>query len=561
MKKFFAALCFALLLAMPSFGAQRTLDGAVLKEITVNFNPAPAYFYNGIYYLPANDYVLALLSLKNVDGQIEKAEENATDSVSFKELSEGTLVADSDAEYPEYACIGDEVFFALTYSNAQRLGLTLDLKENGDFFVYGNSKFTVYSHNGLAWDSGWETNTDTYGVNGKNCVRINYWSRRFFRGNALYVSYDGGEFTTVDDMRFVAGYSDILEMNADTAKIFALYSKDKTNGIIVSKDETYELTLDIPTATITEAKLTNKVERDVHGFVVDKDGNVDTSTLYSEDDYLPYAFYSGGKVILNGTMMRSYNVFYYIAEYGDKAFPVAIFGSTHNGFICAEDLVNYGYEMSVDYENHITYLSRNPSKEIKPMSFEGTNEQLPIYDSDWKIVIDGREIHLGFNIGGYTLISVKELGECEEGVLDENYRVTYVTTPDMVQPPEYVRFTEKIDDVDDYTKLLYTETEVSADATVTAADSEALSAVGIKYYYKENNGNVYVYALVRQTPELKAIAADSEKTEAFTENLVWFARTHFIDGIVFETDGSDTAVERMVEKISADTRIDFARLK
>ena len=90
--------------------------------------------------------------------------------------------------------------------------------------------------------------------------------------------------------------------------------------------DVYTVTRDMASGTVISSELTDRVEENIYGLLENSAGE-----LVGPTPIVQSAYYYGGHVILNGTMMRSY----------------ALTGSTFQHFywIKAEDLENYGYTL------------------------------------------------------------------------------------------------------------------------------------------------------------------------------------------------------------------------
>ncbi len=173
----------------------------------------------------------------------------------------------------------------------------------------------------------------------------------------------------------------------------------------------YRITYDISSKKELKRELINTISKGMYGLYENSDGT------FCFNIALPKAaYYSGCHVIFNGTPMRSYNL--------EWSLPNA----QTNYWIRVEDLEHYGYDMVTDFEGRATYFTQNPKKEWTPLGFDGTDERLPVYESDWKIYIDGKQPRLAFNIGGSTLVYCGELGSLKAGTIWENYDVMNVTS-------------------------------------------------------------------------------------------------------------------------------------
>lgn len=89
--------------------------------------------------------------------------------------------------------------------------------------------------------------------------------------------------------------------------------------------------------------------------------------------------------------------------FSNKKIPLYTYRT--NTCICAEDLVNYGFDMKWDTQKRRTSFS------MTGMLKEGKNNNLyegPIYKSDIGIYVNGKYIE-SFNTGGYSLISMADL--------------------------------------------------------------------------------------------------------------------------------------------------------
>lgn len=80
-------------------------------------------------------------------------------------------------------------------------------------------------------------------------------------------------------------------------------------------------------------------------------------------------------------------------------------------YIRCEDLAYFGYDMFWNPNTRTTTLTKNCQKDWVDYEEQpyDKNEEYLIYESDCKIILDGKEISRCYNIGGYTLIPLYEL--------------------------------------------------------------------------------------------------------------------------------------------------------
>lgn len=465
MKKFLITLmvlCAALSLLCLSAAAEE-LNAVPLNEqrLVVNYltrrnsgRDLPYLFHNSMIYMPLDYYHQALLGISVSDEadqitvrtlpdegyvNIEDNEQGRVPSVRPLVVAEKTVSLDgrvydnASQPYP-FAYLEGNLYMPLAYSYVKDMGWSIHTNLVDGVtttFLYSDSAFTVNESDGM-----WNRNTAYYNISGTNCVRLINDYSRFFSNQTLSFAasaYDG--FADYKNDRYDKAYLPEMELKGTTLKIGAGYYEEWVSGHILAGNknyahEDYVLTIDISNGTILDETLIDKSVRNMYGLLEDMDGKL-LGILDLPPGHDNYAYFDGGHIILNGTMMRSYTVFMYVGSpelVEGTNMPVVIEGSQYKYWLRVEDLENYGYDMVTDFENRATYFTRNPEKEITPMDLSGTNENLPIYKSDWKIYIDGKEPKLYHNIGGYTLIYCGELGETTEDELDDGYEVMRVNT-------------------------------------------------------------------------------------------------------------------------------------
>ncbi len=434
---------------------------------TVETTALPNLLYKDIIYIPLDEAHQSLLGLEveetgaatDVKNALTdeyrlvaaKAEDPSRESGEIA-FAQNVSVNGEPSDYP-FLLRSDVLYLPLTWSNMQSLGIAA-LDDGSELRLCSDSRFQTYRH-----ETRYYFEKSYYVSSVDCCVKMVYDIQHFFSSKKLYYSLNGSDFTEIDpnalgrnpdvslpevypDGNTVISYNVEPEMTLDGSKLAIKVSYMREWLASVAGDpessahDEYLLNIDLSSQTVTDATLVEVFSKNMYGLLERSDGSfLETPNPYPDNEnFMCYAYYDGGHVILNGTMMRSYELFMYVGsayktETGD--FQV-VSGYPHPYWICAEDLENYGYDMVVDYENRATYFTRNPDKPVTPLGFDGTDEHLPTYESDWKIYIDGAEPRLYFNIGGYTLIYCGELGSLEEGSLDDDYKVMYVTTYDLL---------------------------------------------------------------------------------------------------------------------------------
>lgn len=460
MKKLIITLFAMLILSVPAFAENGAAVNPVLetKPLQVNFltrkkgDVYPYLNYNDVTYIPLDGYHKAVLGIdvtedengiyithtvyagnddyrqaydinsqRDADGYAYLVDTSAGVQV---DMSAPAATVDSpvylagfiysDTEFPFFA-FNNELYMPLSWQVLTMMDWQLDW-DGSILHLYGDSRFMTHATPGATgWRSDWHNTTTYYQVSGKFCARIQFTETLRSMWRALYLSSGGISLahpshigTLTNKMELKDGMLTIIENKYDSITYPGVWPIPNYSRSY----DVYTVTRDAASGAVINAELTDRIEENMYGLLENSAGELVGPTPTAQS-----AYYDGGHVILNGTMMRSYKL----------VNPPYYFQSSY--WIKAEDLESYGYDMVTDYENRATYFTRNPGKAITPMGFEGTNEELPIYDSDWKIYIDGKEPRFYYNIGGYTLIFAGELGEHSIEALDDNYYVMRVTTP------------------------------------------------------------------------------------------------------------------------------------
>lgn len=437
MKKLILSLLALLMLVIPVLaedGGTVTLTRETIPLIA-NFRELsyqPYLRYADVVYIPLDGYHQALLGITvtendeniNIDSYDSYKQLNINDSeyawtsdeyvdITARRIIKPVYLNSVITDYP-FFCFNGEIYMPLSWHNLQCMNWSLDF-DKAMLQLYADSKFAVSSTTNPA-TTNFHTDFSRYQVRGKYCVEM-YESITFYSEKITLFIYHDGERISIDGTDFTNMWfeNDVLKVLQVVPESYTPPPHGKSIPSIESS--TYEITIDINTGEILEKILIDTISRDMYGLYVHSDGSIYTgNTIRYNPGYHPptAAYYDGGHVILNGTMMRSYSLV-------DSTLQSSY-------WIRAEDLENYGYDMVVDFENRSTSFFRNPDKQIAPMDFEGTNERLPIYDSDWKIYIGGKEPKYSYNIDGYTLVFAGELGEYSISNLNSNYKVMNVVT-------------------------------------------------------------------------------------------------------------------------------------
>lgn len=602
---FIISVVMAALIAVPA-AAETVIncvaaDAPVINTLTrSNENALPYLSYGDITYIPLDDYHQALLnvSASEADGRIiiessisdeyRLVNDSASDGFNISEpvfavekdvvvngreytgvrSRSSYLMPDNSGYYPyPFLRFNGTLYMPLTWQYAQDMGWTISSEEN-QLRIYADSRFSTFQSSG-EWMNGWYQETAYYLVSGINCVRIKDWYRRFFSGFILSVS-SGGDFSDFSSKFFKGFSAENMTISGNELEITANYYGYAPDHVqSATPTEIYRLKIDIPTLTLTDTKLIKRnVFNRIYGAFENENGNFDEEVIYDDS----YFYYAGGHVILNGTAMRSYTGFVYKVYRTDEGLINSWGASADPYWICAEDLENYGYDMTVDLENRATYFTRNPEKEITPLGFEGTNEHLPIYESDWKIYIDGVEPKLYYNIGGYTMVNSGELGEYEDSPYTESFYVRSVTTPDMaVAEPKIVGyysvdvFDEPVENLQSQylTDVMYAFIIPHADGTIYIPKPDILRELVEKAHADGAKVHASIGGWSAEGENLLSnfitIASDEELTRKFIESCVWLIREYDLDGIEidWEHPTAETAelYENFMLAVCSDPRI------
>lgn len=438
MKKLILSLFALLMLAVPAMakdGSAVTLTRETMPLIA-NFRELsyqPYLRYADVVYIPIDEYHQALLGISvteddegiNIVGCDDYARLEINDSdytwtsvagyadITAREIVKPVYLNSVITDYPCFRFNG-EIYMPLSWNNLQCMNWSLEL-DQAKLRLYADSKFTTASTINPA-TTNFHTDYSRYQIRGKYCVEM-YNSISFYSEKITLFIYHDGERISIDGTEFTDMWfeNDVLKVLQVVPESYLPPPHGKSIPSIESS--TYEITIDINTGEILEKTLIDTISRDMYRMYVHSDGSIYTgNTVIYNPGYRPptAAYYDGGHVTLNGTVMRSYELI-------DSTLQPSF-------WIRVEDLENYGYDMVVDLENRSTSFFRNPDKQITPMDFEGTNERLPIYDSDWRIYIDGKEPKYSYNIGGYTLVFAGELGE--HSINYGSYSMMNVATPE-----------------------------------------------------------------------------------------------------------------------------------
>ncbi len=607
MKKFIAALFALLALSAAALAAEPVAAekyGGKLTLNTIEQDGSEYYVYRNIVYIPLDDYHRAVLGVDvSADGLKVTSRPSggefirAGEKAQIGELTEETrpVALNGLPASPDYPFLrsGEVLLLPLTWDNASAIGWTLPQGVNG-IKVFADSRFEIYTNK--APENTWPNSDDDFiVVKELRAAKVREYNNRFFSGRRLYI-YSGEEYEDI----MSKNYTDVglrvpfgsfqpenLEINGNELTVTAYtyltdnkmsYLPDHAAGSDEGRySEVYEARFDIDAMTLTDTRLLKKRWfNELYGSFEEDDGSIkwdlltDSEAMFGTKSYFQY---DGGRVILNGSMMRSYSAMIYkVTKYRPDGGIESSGASRDNYWICAEDLENYGYDMAVDYENRATYFTRNPDKPINPMSLDGTNEHIAVVPSDWKIYIDGREPKQYFNIGGYTMIKAGELGEWEDGSLDDGYHVCFVTTPDMEKvSPKVVGyysadvFDEPVENLrtEYLTDVMYAFILPEADGSLTVPRPETLKAV-VK---KAHADGVRVHASIGgwgtaerlNVTYFEQIAKSPELTRKFIENCVLLARTYNLDGVEIDWEHPNASTADLYEdfmlKVCADTRL------
>lgn len=147
---------------------------------------------------------------------------------------------------------------------------------------------------------------------------------------------------------------------------------------------------------------------------------LDYGFAIAEDRY-DSIYYTNMRVFVNGNEMPT---FYYS---GDEPHAVVI----------AEDMANYGFDVSYDNASRTVYISRNADKAINPITldiYKNKNgiKAFDVKDSNINVVLsDGAISHTFtdiYNVGGYMCISADEFAAFYDFVWNGTEAAAYVNT-------------------------------------------------------------------------------------------------------------------------------------
>ncbi len=580
MKKFIFALAAVFMLAVPVAFAENVYLTCELetRPVTVNLQREPEgglpnLRYDGIAYVPLDEYNCALMGITLTDSEralsIDKREAgkySLLPSVSVQpDMSDMVTVVNKfvvvngrfhDNAAMKYPFV---TFNGVYYMPLYRQYIYTDM---GWIMRTSPDKISIMAENSFVVPDGDEDDRpnptgDYYTVSDESCVKISVRKNMSGRSQSLYL-YNGEEFEEFGSNIFNAYDFNTVSVKDGILKINARHSR-------TGEDEKYRLTIDLSKGEISDIYYEGKTEKNIYPFETDESGG------FVNEIHGNYCIYDGGHIILNGTMMRSYSV-----NANEKnADGVYSFDSPY--WIMCEDLENYGYDVVADFENRTTHFNRNPQKAVTPLGFDGTDVHLPIYDSDWKIFIDGREAKLSFNIGGKALIYCGELGEIGETELTDGYYVMNVTTSDMKPAPEPVKnrvmgyysvdvFDEPVEELQTQylTDVIYAFIIPKADGSIFVPRPDVLKEV----VAKADKDGCRVYASIgggssegeNILANFETIAGDKELTRKFTENCVWMIREYGLDGIEVDwespTNATKDKYESFMHTLCGDERIE-----
>ncbi len=146
-------------------------------------------------------------------------------------------------------------------------------------------------------------------------------------------------------------------------------------------------------------------------------------------------------------------------------------GQETHALIVAEDLGNYGFDVSYDEGTKTVTAKYNPEKPVSPIPLEiykGKNGQraYSIINSPVRVVIDDgeqrHEIADAYNIGGYVCMSADEFQDIYEFEWNDNDKAVYVTATDKTPAPTAAPADEPV-------KAQMTEDELRAGLTSKSA--------------------------------------------------------------------------------------------
>ncbi len=119
-------------------------------------------------------------------------------------------------------------------------------------------------------------------------------------------------------------------------------------------------------------------------------------------------------------------------------------GAETHALIVAEDLKDYGFDVSYDENTKTVTAKYNPNKDIAPIPLESYKDKngqkaYSIINSPVKVIIDDgaqkHEISDTYNIGGYVCMSADEFGDIYNFEWNANDKAVYVTAEDKAPAP------------------------------------------------------------------------------------------------------------------------------
>lgn len=548
------------------------------RPITVNLQNEtegrlPNLKYNGIAYIPLDEYNCALMGLQITDSpkslSIDKTEEGEYSSVPVQaaaaDMSDMVTVVDKfviiNGRFHDNAAMSypfvtfNNTYYMPVYWQYIHRDLEWNMKANSDSIdIWADNCFFISD---LEADNCPNPTGDYYIVSGENCVKLQVRKDRNRRSQQLFL-YDGKDFNQFASNIFDGYDFNTMTVENETLKIGARHKNS-------FDDEKYKLAIDLSKGEISEIYYEGKIPKDIATFAVDDDGN------FANEIKGEYGYYDGGHVILNGTMMRSYSVMV------TEKTPNGEFTFESPYWIACEDLENYGYDITPDFDRRKTVITRNTYRKVTPLGFDGTDDKLPVYDSDWKIVLDGQESRLSFNIGGKTLIYCGELGEAVEEEYSDGYFVMKVNTRDT-KKKEVIKnrvvayysvdvFDEPVSDLQTryLTDIIYAFVIPRSDGSLFVPRPETLKEVVAKA--KKDHCRVFVSLGGGGNAEgenvlknFEDIASDSELTRKFKENCVWMIREYGLDGLEVDwespTNATKDKYESFMNEFCNDERIE-----
>lgn len=564
MKKLFILIFgAAMLFSAGAFARENSAWEEEARPVIINFQEPmegtmPNLRIDGIAYVPLNDYNCALMGLGVTESEraltVDKVQEGeyltVPENTASKEDGGEVKIVDKfvvvngrfhDNPAMKYPFVS---FCGTYYMPLYRQYIVQDLEwemtaTSDEIQIFADNRFFVSDGEN---DLTLEPTGDYFIVQDKNCVKIHVDKNRFNRTQTLYL-YDGKDFTAFASNIFNEYSPQEATIEGNVLKIGARCENNLGT-------ERYTLGVNLEQREIEDIVYEGTSERDIPLFDTDGKGN------YLKDIKAKYAFYDGGHVSVNGTLMRSYSVS--VTEEGENGEEESPY------WIMCEDLENYGYDVLCDVEGRRTIINRNKYRKVEPLDFDGTDEHLPVYDSDWKIVVDGKEVKKVFNIGGRTLIYAGELGQTTEEEIDENYFVMNVST-DKTAKKETIKnrvvayysvdvFDEPVSDLQTQylTDVIYAFVIPRSDATLFVPRPETLKEV-VEKAHKDNCrvmvslGGGANAAGENVLKNFEDIASDPELMRKFKENCVWMVREYGLDGIEVDWESPTNATRDKYE--------------